>query len=33
LTGPEMTPAGVENLRLLGDVEGLIRALSPAHPA
>ena len=33
MTGPEMTPAGVEDLRVLGDVDGLIRALDPAHPA
>jgi HEAT repeat protein len=33
MTGPEMTAPGLEGLRLNGDVEGLIRALGPSHPA
>jgi HEAT repeat protein len=32
MTGPELSVGEVEDLRLVGDVEGLILALSPAHP-
>jgi HEAT repeat protein len=33
MTGPVTTSAGVEDLRLVGDVEGLIHALGADHPA
>jgi HEAT repeat protein len=32
MTGRELPVAGVEDLRLAGDIEGLLRALSPAWP-
>ncbi len=32
MTGPGLSVAAVEDLRLAGDIDGLIRALSPVHP-